>query len=323
MSKKKIGSSTFQSNDDSARLQIEEAIQKLESSSDNPPDVTVLSDLSIRAAHQLSERWLDLSSDLRSNIVQQLKNDSHSIERNYDRALLGAIRVEPASSIRSGLLDALTHSEDLFLLDYLLDSAQQESSPRNRLATVQLLGNFALLAEYGEIDRDRAHRVATLLNDIHATDTDFSVRLEALVSVAYISDEPAIWILIEQMTETDDEDYLIAAARAMGHQADDRWIPHISELLAHDEPEVQIEAVTAAARVQSDRLVPTLIAVIEADTDQEIVVRAIDALGQIGSAEAIRYLESISRSEVPAHRKAANQAIEEHEQLNYDHLATI
>lgn len=76
--------------------------------------------------------------------------------------------------------------------------------------------------------------------------------------------------------------------RALGRTGDKALLEDLSRFLDHDSPKMRIAAVGALADLRSPESIKDLLRQIGADQDDELVLSAIDALGQIGVDAVIR-----------------------------------
>jgi len=101
-----------------------------------------------------------------------------------------------------------------------------------------------------------------------------------------------------------------SALKAMGRSINKRWLPEVGKELTSAEPSLRYEAATAAGEMSADELTQPVIRLCD-DTDREVVLAAIWALGQIGGPESSRALKALANSDDEALANAANEALTE------------
>ena len=103
----------------------------------------------------------------------------------------------------------------------------------------------------------------------------------------------------------------VTALYAMGRNADLRWIPYLLPELSHDGPEIRMEAVRSLGELEARPAVSRIIQLIAVETDSEVRLAALAALGQIGGEEARKALEAATEWDDEAVISAAESALEE------------
>ncbi len=109
---------------------------------------------------------------------------------------------------------------------------------------------------------------------------------------------------------SDDADWRLTAVFAMGHLPG--FGAEIEEALAAGEPPIAREALLAVGRAGVEAMTGRLLAVAEDPTaDRELRLAAIEALGELGSEEAVDLLEELAGSRDVELAAAAEEALEE------------
>jgi HEAT repeat protein len=312
MTRPKTPSSTNRQQEAEDRAAVEAALESFDSDIDRTTkrlEVERLSDLTRAGAACLRDRWLDLPSALRRRVVHQMVSEAEEqVERNYDRAMLVAMD-DPETDIRLAALEGLWEYDDPSLLASLLERIIEEPDDTLRGTMTEALGRFALLAELGQLDEPLVERLRetllTLLEDESTT-----VRQRAIEGAGYFADDRDVIEAIEDAYASRDTDSRASALRAMGRQADPRWVESIGVEFSSHEPELRYEAARAAGQNGDPRLVPGVID-LTADEDLEVRLAAIAALGQLGGRLAVNALRRLVQSQTPAVADAAEDALNE------------
>jgi HEAT repeat protein len=273
------------------------------------PKVDALSDLSRAGQARLRERWLELPTQRRAEIIRTMLADAEEeVARNFERAMLIALD-DPEAAIRARAIDGLWEARDPDLLGILLQRVATEPSADVRVQIVRLLGQFAMRAQLGDLPEDDAPLRSTL-RSLRVSDPNLAVRVEAFESLAYLVDEPGLSELIQATYDDGNVELRGSALRGMGRQADPRWTRRVLESMLDDEPELRFEAARSAGMIGGAGFVPRLVDLARDDDDGEVRLAAIGALGEIGSEEAVRVLRELAREDDVAIVEAAEVALD-------------
>lgn len=221
---------------------------------------------------------------------------------------------DASASVRVSAVEGLWEDTSLRVLRRLIGLLRQDPSEQVRAAAAAGLGHFAYTAALGELDSDE--QVAALVEALLATVRDqhepLEVRRRALESAGYFADSDAIQQQVEQAFRSDEQLLRESALVAMGRSMLERWLPTIAAQLESPSPALRYEAARAAgemsdtARSLLGKLLPLL-----NDSDTEVALAAIWAMGQIGGERAKRALQQLRKSADPARSQAAEDALEE------------
>jgi len=267
-----------------------------------------LSDLSRAAATRLKARWPELPRDLRLDVVRSMLTDSETqVERSYARAMLVAFD-DPDSEVRLVALDGLWELDTAAFLESLLGRVSSEDNAALRASEVEALSRFALQMELGKLDQHLSGRLRTQLLASLA-DPVPEVRGRALEAAGYLANDSEVTAAIDAAFRSGEPAARVSALRAMGRQADARWVEAIGQDLASDEPEMRYEAAKAAGENGDPRLAPALIDLTD-DDDLEVQLAAVTSLGQIGGGLAINALRRVAQNAAAAVAEAAQEALD-------------
>jgi HEAT repeat protein len=186
-----------------------------------------------------------------------------------------------------------------------------------REAAATSLSRFALQAEMGDLQpRLEALVWETLWTTVHDEEENLHVRRRALESLAYF-DRPGVREAIRWAYEHEDSDLRASAVFSMGRSADDEWSSTVIDELSSMDAAMRYEAARACGALQVAGAVARL-GRMTADTDAEVKLAAVWALGQIGGPESRRVLEICAEMGDEALQDAARAALEEIEYMEED-----
>lgn len=273
-------------------------------------DLENISDLSRPAAERLAERWLDIPHAVRLSSVQRMVSMFEtSIEHHFEQALvvaLGDVDDEIKLSAFTGLTDATASS----FLRYLIERLPEERNPHVRSAGAEMMGQFVLQAELGNLDPLTAAELREKLISTMENDDAEIVRLHALESAGFFAGDQRVVRAIDDAWGSGGHEARVSSLKAMGRQGDPRWLERALSEFSSDEPEIRFEAVTAAGTLGGQLIVPKIIDLTD-DEDVEVQMAAIASLGMIGGDAAVRALRGLEHSESIAIADAASAALDE------------
>ena len=208
-------------------------------------------------------------------------------------------------------LEGLWEIEHPQLIPRLKRLLHQDETVDVRAAAALALGRFVYLGETGDLAAEYADEACQSLWDcFHNPAEHVHVRRRALEAIA-ASGQSNITRLIEKTFYEGDRTMRVSALYAMGRNADLRWIPYLLPELGHDDAAIRLEAVRALGELEARPAVPRIIQLIAVETDNEVRIEALTALGQIGGAEARKALEAATEWDDEAIVFAAESALEE------------
>lgn len=272
-----------------------------------PSDFAVLSDLGRADAAFVSDRWPSLPLPTRELLLDEayeLADDDISL----DFTALGRIGLrDPEPSVRLRAIQALWESTDPAAGDLLVALVESEPEAEVRAAAARSLLRYIEAAEYGRFDPVVASRMIAALRTAAAS-PDEELRAAAVESLGPVG-EPWVEDLIESAYESGAPALQLAALRAMGYSARERWVEYIVEQLAAESAEMRFEAALAAGNLGSEELVPALGEALN-DDDAEVLFAVIEALGDIGGDAAVELLEAYREEAPPGLEDAVDAALE-------------
>jgi HEAT repeat protein len=224
---------------------------------------------------------------------------------------------DPDERVRLAGVECALEDRSPALLDRLLQLVRGDPSALVRRAAAEDLARFALLGELDDLDPDSTRRVREhLLEAVHASDEDPSVRASALAALGYFSDEA---MMHELASAFSDPLLRLGAVRGMGRSADPRWTDRLMPVLGSEDPSMREEAARALGEIEDERAVSPLIELVD-DQVPGVRLAAIEALGTIGGEEAREALLYALEDPDTAIREAAERAIGDLEERENDPL---
>jgi HEAT repeat protein len=223
---------------------------------------------------------------------------------------------DPAASVRQIAAAGLEPYDDPSLIDPLIQVARVDASEDVRLAAVETLGSFAMMAEFEILDRRDQQNLRKALMGI-ATDgsLDSKLRAGALVSVASDSMTPHVPDVIGEFHRSGDSDLRLGALRAMGRASAPEWLGVLETTLRSPDPDERQAAVQSLAQYGDEHVVPMLTQVAREDLEMPVRLEAIAALGTQGGRAALHSLNTLREYVSDDEIDAVDAAIEEVEEF--------
>lgn len=281
-----------------------------------PEQIPALSDLERAAALEVSRVWPDIDPEIRASLLSQAIELSID-DVTVDFTALGQVGLaDPDPEVRRLAVEALWESEDSLVGERILGMLRTEPDMNVRIALAASLRPFVLLREFDQIDPRHGEVMIAELTAIARSQTEPpELRAVAIESLGARS-LPDIARLIEAAYDDDDSRIQIAAIRAMGTSADERWVEYLTERMRSADPDFREEAAIAAGSISSEDAVEGLVELLD-DEVPEVVLAAIGALGDIGGEEALRLLEEMSRDAPEEFAEAIAASLEVIRELSF------
>lgn len=277
-------------------------------------DLRQLAGLSRSQAAEFLLNWSAVPTGRRRQVVQAaLDLCEDNVELDFGGLFRACLR-DSDDSVRSRAAEGLWEDEDPNSADLLLGLLANDPAEEVRVAAATSLAHVAYRAETGDVSSRLADRVRRgLLAKVQDEREARDVRRRVLESVAYFSGEE-ITELIRRAYADPDEKMRSSAVFAMGRNCDSAWLDTIIREMRSAIPERRFEAARAAGEIEDQRAIRPLVPLL-ADTDHEVRLAAIAALGLIGgetARKALQYtVETATESGDDETREAATEAIEE------------
>ncbi len=275
-----------------------------------------LSDLSEADFQRFAKGWQDVTEERRVALAL------HMAEIAEDNFLVDFVPIfaylfeDPSPTVRIAALDGLWDSEDLTLVEPILDLMRTDDNVGVRAAAARALAHYILLAEWGQINNSLTATIvdgllAAYENPLSAQE----VKRAALEAVASAS-HPRIPELIDDAYEEGWDDLQLSAIFAMGISADERWLPILEQELSSPSPDFRAEAARACGIIGNEESIDALEYLLD-DENQEVGMAAVAALGQIGGERAYSLLARIAEDpKYEVFYEAIEEAIEEMESMD-------
>jgi HEAT repeat protein len=276
-------------------------------------DLKPLSGLGREERADFSQAWAAIMPRRRAEIARamvELAEDD--IELDFATAQTWLLD-DDDSEVRASAIEGLWENTSTALLHQLLRLMRSDPAPAVRAAATLSLSRFAYLAELEELEERDIHALRDgLLAMIGDTRQPLEVRRRALESAGYFGSIDEIQRQIELAFASDEQLLRESALVAMGRSMLERWLPLIGRELESQSPALRYEAARAAGEMAEDAraLLPKLTPLLN-DSDSEVALAAIWALGQIGGDAAKRLLQQVRKNADETRSQAAADALEE------------
>ena len=256
------------------------------------------------------EAWRSMAVERRRQIINFLMEVAEaSFEVNFGLVFRFCLGDED-EEVRAAAIEGLWEDHDPALLNPLISLLRDDPSISVRAGAAAALGRYVLL---GELDKIKARPFAlvreALLETIHSSFEDPTVRQRAIESIAYSGDE-GVREIIEAAYYHEDQRMRTSAVFAMGRSADPYWSDLVINELQSSRPEMRYEAAMASGELELAAATPLLANLVN-DPDREVLGAAIWALGQIGGNEARRILYDCYREGDEFLCEAVEEALEQ------------
>jgi HEAT repeat protein len=269
-----------------------------------------LSDLSREEMQTFWSAWGAIDVARRRQIVEmlvELAEDNFELDYNeIFRLCLG----DGDGEVRAKAIEGLSECEERSLLDPLIGLLLGDLDDSVRAAAAAALGTFAMLAEFGELPARDADKVEkALITAFNNKKEQIDVRRRALEAISMLS-KPQVEDMIRQAYQSDSLEFRASALCAMGRTCNSDWLSILLQELSSPYPQLRFEAAKACAELEAEEAVPKLIELIQ-DSDAQVQISAIDALGRIGGREAKQALQECMDNADDALGQAAEGALDE------------
>ncbi|TET12996.1 MAG: phycocyanin alpha phycocyanobilin lyase [Dehalococcoidia bacterium] len=269
-----------------------------------------LSDLLAEEADIFRREWPNIDVTRRKQIVGQLAELAEdNLELDFDEVFRSCL-TDADGEVRVKAIEGLWGCEERSLIDPLIRLLLEDVEHSVRAAAADGLGRFTMLAELGRLPESDAHRVEeALLTAFNKGNEQLNVRLRVLEAISPLT-KPQVEEMIRQAYRSDSLEFQVSAVYAMGRNCNPGWLPVLLKELRSPDPQLRFEAVRACAELEAEEAVPHLIE-LTCDSDAEVQISAIEALGRIGGGEAREGLQRCLDSSEEVVRQASQEALEE------------
>lgn len=272
--------------------------------------LTVLSDLGRAEGAVLRARWPSLPVEMRRSVLER---SLELAEDNVDLDFAGLVRVaisDEDADVRRMAVLAGWENRSTALAGLYAQMLRSDPDEGVRAAVAEALAGFVLDRELGRFDTAAGDLLVSQLKEVwEARDESVDVRARALESLGPRS-LPWVDIAITDAYYEADSRLRLAAVRAMGASANERWLEFLEETATSEDPEMRFQTANAIGLIGSEAGIEQLKDLL-ADEDDEVVIAAISALGAIGGEEAVEVLQRIDADEEGPIADAIEEAIED------------
>jgi HEAT repeat protein len=274
--------------------------------------IKVLSNLDPADLRTFAEIWPTIAGERRVALVQALDELAEdSVEYDF-RPVFRVCLDDTESAVRALAIDGLWEDERSSTMERFVDLLNDPAG-EVRSAAALGLGRFAYRAELGELPAsDGARVLAALLAAATDPEQPLEVRRRAIEGLGYFANSAEAQAEVGRAYAHPEQLMRESAIAAMGRSMRETWFPYIERELKSPSPAMRYEAARAVGELGEDGqpMLAALMPMVE-DEDSEIALAAIWSLGQIGGSHAKRVLQRIVRSNNPARKQAAEDALEE------------
>jgi len=271
--------------------------------------MTALSDLSSEDRSVLREVWPGLPVEQRRRIAGSLVTLAEdNIELDFRHVFMESLE-DADPQVRLSAIEGLYEDESRVLLVKLLSMLKNDPDERVREAVAKALTRFTYLDQCAKLGSQsgplRDTLIATASNREEASD----VRRRAVEALGNYHDDSTVQELISESYSRGGKP-AESAVFAMGRSMDERWQQVVMDELESSHPAMRYEAARAAGEMTLEDALPFLVRMVD-DSDTEVRLAAVWALGQIGGKPATEALAPLLKSKETALREAAKEAINE------------
>jgi HEAT repeat protein len=274
--------------------------------------IKVLSNLDPAALREFRTIWPTIAGERRVAIVQALDELAEdSVEFDF-HTIFEECLDDSEGAVRALAIDGLWEDERISTMERFL-ALLDDPAGEVRSAAALGLGRFAYRAELGELPVSAGFKVLNgLLKVAIDPDQPLEVRRRAVEGLGYFAGSAEAQTEVGRAYAHPEQLMRESAIVAMGRSMRPTWFPYIERELKSASPAMRYEAARAVGELGQDgrQLLSALMPIVE-DEDSEIALAAIWALGQVGGSNAKRVLQRIVRSNNPARKQAAEDALEE------------
>ncbi len=294
-----------------SKVNFTEKLNKAGKGADNPSrsSLTFLSDLSSEDRATFREMWPHFSTERRRYIVSDLAEMAEdNIELNFRHVFLASLE-DSDPQVRLSAIEGLYEDESKLLLGRLMSMLRDDGSAEVREAVASALGRFTYMAHCDKLGAQGDKLRDVLLSSARDGKEEANVRRRSIEALGYFHEDGDVQELIVHAYEQGGL-YAESALFAMGRSMDDRWQQIVLDELQSERPAMRYEAARAAGEMALEDSLPGLIRLVS-DRDVEVRLMAVWALGQIGGKPAAQALARLLKSNEPAIREAAQDALQE------------
>lgn len=239
-----------------------------------------LSDLEADELEQLEGAWSQVVVRRRQAILEDIETLG---ETNYTLSFEDFCRFTAQDSdphVRELSVRVLWEYDNPKLIPLYLNLLSHDSSPDVRAVAAAALGKHVYLGETEDLSQKILDEIVDRLLQVYRSSEPQVVRCRALESLGF-SSRKEIANLIENAYHSGNQDWIASSLIAMSRSAQNRWEPHILEMLSSDVDDIRYEAVRAAGELELKKARPILLDMLD-EPDSDMRMAVIWSLSQIG-----------------------------------------
>ena len=274
------------------------------------PQLFRLSDMAADEYDVFTTCWAAASDERRRVIARHMADLT---ETNFEVEFAPVFKqflADDSEDVVLAALDGLWDSTNIAVVSPIIRLMQgRNNSAEIRCAAAATLAHYVLLGEWGQVSGSVKERaVDALLAEHKNSDNPLALRRATLESLG-ASSHDEVPGLIAEAYEDEDRGLQMSAMFAMGNSADPRWLHTIVAEMESPFYDMRAEAARAAGELASSDAISSLADLLY-DSEQDVQVAAVEALGKIGGDRATDVLTQVRDDEEMTHlTEAIKQAL--------------
>lgn len=279
----------------------------------SPVNLHCLADMNDAELAELKEYWMLVPSRRRTQVAFGCLCMLRSSLALQFRAFFCFLAKDPVSHIREIAVEGMGLDVFSGALPYLELALSRDDSASVRLAVVQTLGQFLENGERGCWDEKVQVRVREILAHlIFNEDEALTLQCAALESLGF-NPGRNFMLLLDEAYQSDLDEMRVSALIAMGRSRSLQWEEQILEAFDEQSGDMRAAAVRAGGLLRLESFLDISLNIVELETDGQMRLSAIEALGNLGGPTAYEGLLLAAESEDLEQREAVLKALEESE----------
>ncbi len=250
------------------------------------------SDLSPIDLKQFHETWGSLSLARRLELIEFLNQQYEQDTRLAFDELAISLFQDSEADVRAAAVRLLTESENIDLIEPLLDILNLDEQDAPRVAAAEALRQYVEMGELEELPDWLYKRILDSLLLASASSNIPALQRAVIESIGY-AERPDVEALLANAYKHQDRAWVASALIGMGRSANPRWQDEIIESLANPNPAVRLAAVNAASGLHLAEARSILLGMLEDEEEEEVLRAVIWTLSSIGGEDVRTYLEAL------------------------------
>ena len=263
----------------------------LDSKKDIPQNhLSYYSDLDPKSLRLFLDVWKSVKPERKLILLDNFLTHMDSVTLVSYEEIGKSLLDDSDANIRTRAIGLLAESNDPKLVDSFINIFLNDADLAPRMEAATLLGEFILLGELEELNKDLQREIEDALISVIRREDNPSLRRRALESFGYSSrDEMAN--VIESAYQRSDPAWTASALKAMGRSTDNAWDESVISKLLDDDPRIRQAAAEAAGQLNIQAASAIMLQMLEdEEEDDDVTSAAIWSLSQIGGEDARIYM---------------------------------